>query len=36
MKKPTNVKRPARPKTNILQGSVNSKATIKKPQLKGE
>jgi len=36
MKKNNNLKRPARPKTNILQNTDKTKANIKKPTLKGE
>lgn len=35
MRKPTNLKRPVRPKSKIIQGK-NSKIYIKKPKLKGE
>lgn len=35
MRKPTNLKRPARPKSKIIQGK-NSKVQIKKPKLEGE
>lgn len=33
MRKPTNLKRPARPKSKVIQGK-NSKVQIKKPKLR--